>query len=315
MNKLLYLKDRCRSNDHVNLSISGLDCIYSQIRFINDQTGEEIFKPLHNRTVIAGAGLTLQKLFGLDRSCLDNTPTYDQVLALDDGASDAAYPTIGITDADGNIVGSIPDEGQRSILGFCLGMGGSGVETTNVFTERYASWITPDTLVPFRYPLESADDVDESIYKGKKTISLSSGQTRCAYYFKEFSNTPQLVQNYVSSIETFIDSITPATVYDTNSIADHAQSFVELHCKVTSKDCREFFIAHSGLEQAKINQISLVYGWKKTIQRTKFNTSGTMITQEYDVYQQVRPFSICNFPTELLSDKDKSISIIYTLYC
>lgn len=313
VNKLLYLKDQCRSNDNIN--IRGLDCIYSKIEFINDLTGERLFEPLHNRTVIAGAGLTLQKLFGLDRSSLDNTPTYDEVLGLDDASPSSTYPTIGITDADGNIIGSIPDESQRVILGFCLGLSGSGIETTNVFTERYASWITPDNLVPFRYPLESADTVDESIYKGKKTISLSSGQTRYAYYFKEFSNTPKLVQNYVSSIETFIDNISPATVYDTNANSDKAQSFVELHCKITDKDCREFFITHSGLEQAKINQISLVYGWTKTVNRTKYNTSGALLTQEYEAYQQVRPFSICNFPTEPLYDKDKAISIIYTLYC
>ena len=315
MNKLLYLKDHCRGNDDLQLIIDGGNCIMSKLQFINDDTGEAVFEPLHNKTVIAGAGLTLQKLFGLDRRCLANTPTYDEALSLDDAASSSTYPAVGITDANGNYVGSIEDESQRVICGFCLGSAGAGLESTNVFDEVYASWIVPDALVPFRYPLQDADDVDESIYKGKKTLTLSNGQVRSAYYFKEFSNTPELVQNYVSSLETFEDSVNPDTVYESSTTADKAQSFVELHLKVTNKDCREFYIAHSGLEQAKINQLSLVYAWKKTVERTKLNASGTVTTKEYEVLQQIRPFSLCNFPTEILSDRKKSISIIYTLYC
>lgn len=315
MNKVLYLRDHCRGNSDLQLIINGGDSITSKLRFINDETGEDIFEPLHNRTVIAGGGFTLQKLFGLDRSCLNNTPTYDEALELDDAATSSVYPAIGVTDADGNYIGSMEDESQRVICGFCLGNGGAGVESTNVFDETYASWIYPDTLVPFRYPLKDVDDVDESIYKGKKTLTLSNGQTRVAYYFKEFSNTPELVQNYVSTLETFEDSVSPSTVYERTTIADKAQSFVELHLKVTNKDCREFYIAHSGLDETKINQISLVYAWKKSVSRTKLNSSGSITTAEYEVLQQIRPFSVCNFPTEVLSDRKKSISIIYTLYC
>lgn len=313
--KILYFNDHCRGNEDLQLLINGGNSINSKLQFINDESGEEIFAPLHNKTVIAGAGLTLQKLFGLDRRCLNNTPTYDEALSLDDAASTSTYPAIGITDANGAYVGSIEDESQRVICGFCLGSGGAGVESTNVFDEVYASWIYPDSLVPLRYPLQEADDVDESIYKGKKILTLSNGQVRVAYYFKEFSNTPELVQNYVSSLETFEDSVSPDTVYESTTTADKAQSFVELHLKVTKNDCREFYIAHSGLEQAKINQISLVYAWKKKVSRTKLNASGSITTGEYEVLQQVRPFSLCNFPTEILSDRTKSISIIYTLYC
>lgn len=312
--RLLYIKDNCRNNDMIR--INGGNYIDSVIRFINDDSGEDIFEPIHNRTVIAGAGFTLQKLFNLDKSVLNNTPTYDEVLELDDASSLSSYPTISIVDDNNNVVGSMNDESQRFIIGWCVGIGGAGgVDGSTKFHELYASWITPDNLVPFRYPLESADTVDESIYKGKKTITLSNGQTRCAYYFKEFTNTPTLVQNYLSSTETFADQISKATVYESSSNADRAQSFVELHCKITSKDCREFFIAHGGIEQAKINQISLLTGWKKTVSKTKYNTEGNMITKQYETFQQVRPFSLCNFRSQPLSDKTQSISILYTLYC
>ena len=312
-NKILYINDGCRYNETL-LNISGGRSLYSTLRFIDDTTGEDIFEPLHNRTVIAGAGFTLQKVFGLDRSCLDNTPTYDSVLGLDDAATNSAYPTVNIMSDTNTVIGSMPDETQRVIIGFCLGQGGASTDTNKPFAENYASWITPDNLVPLRYPLESADTVDESIYKGRKTIRLSDDQVRCAYYFKEFSNTPELVQNYISTVETFSDQISPDTVYESTSSADKAQSFVELHLKIASSDCKEFFIAHSGIEQAKINQLSLVTAWKRSINRTKYNSAGDLKTSDIEVYQQVRPFSICNFHTEFLSNLNKSLSIIYTIY-
>lgn len=306
--KPIYINDRIRNTDTVDITR-----IDSKVEVFND-LGEPIFEPLHNKTVIAGGGLTLQKMFNLDRSCLENTPTYDDALDLFDKASASSYPTVAITD-NGTVIGSIADETQRVILGFCFGNGGAGLESSDVFSVPYASWINPDMLVPFRYPLESADTVDENIYKGKKRVTLAGNQTRIAYYFKEFSNTPTLVQNYVSTIGTFSDSVSPSTVYTNNASADKAQSYVELHLKLTAEDCREFYITHTGLEQAKINQVSLVSGWRKKVSRTKMNASGNTVTANYEVYQQVRPFSVCHFPTELLLDRNKGISIIYTLYC
>lgn len=311
--KLLYIPDYCRANDKLKVNQAGNMRFSSKLEFYNNR-GELIWEPLHNKTVIAGAALTLMKLFNLDRSCLENTPTYDEVMGLDDAAAPTDYPAVSIVDANGNVVGSMPDETQRIILGFCVGTGGAGLESSDVFNVPYASWITPDNMVPFRYPIQSSDTVDESIYKGKKTITLSNGQIRSAYYFKEFSNTPTLTQNYVSTIGTFTDSVSPETVYSNTASADNAQSFVELHLKITKDDCREYFIAHSGLEDAKINQLSLVSGWTKTVSRTKLNTSGNTVTGEYEVWQSVRPFSCVNFPSEILSSTSKSLSVVYTIY-
>ena len=240
------------------------------------------------------------KLFGLDRSCLNNTPTYDEIMELDEAASLASYPST---------------EVERRIIGFAVGLGGSGLEPSDIFEVPYASWISPDNIIPFRYPLQSADDVDEDIYKGKKTITLANSQVRCAYYFKEFTNTPMLTQNYVSTIGTFTDSVSKNNVYSDSTSADKAQSYVELHLKITKDDCREFFITHSGLQDAKINQLSLVSAWTKTASKTKLNTAGNTVTKNYEVLQDIRPFSVCNFPSEALLDRSKSISIIYTLYC
>lgn len=287
--------------------------IDSQIRFFNDDTGEEIWEPLHNKTVIAGSALTAMKLFDLSPAVLESTPNYDTVLGLKDGCINGAYPTTTIVNDNGDIIGSVSDETQRVICGFCVGQGGAGLDISDVFDVEYCSWIERDMLVPFRYPLASQDNVPELYYKGKKIDIEWNNDKRNAYYFKEFSNTPQLKQSYVSTIGSFSENVNSETVY-TKSRDAKAQSFVELHLKITKDDCREFFIAHGGLETAKINQLSLVYGWRKTVEVTKPNISGTIVTENFEYMQDVRPFSLLNIPNEVLSDLSKSISMIYTLY-
>ena len=312
MNKIIRCGDSVRTNDLYK--IKNPQRINSKIDIYNDATGELIWEPLHNKTVIAGSALTMMHLFNFERNVLEKTPTYDRIMGLEEGASGNTYPTVAIKDGNGDVVASIEDETQRVILGFCVGQGGAGLDASDVFNVPYASWITPDNLVPFRYPLTANDNVDEEMYKGKKYITTGNGQERTAYYFKEFSNTPQAMQNYVSTIGTFTDEISQDTVYSTDASADAAQSFVELHLKITREDCREFFIAHSGIESARINQISLVYGWRKTVTVTKLDTSGNTVTKQYEYYQDVRPFSVVNINSEILSNLDKSISCVYTLY-
>lgn len=313
--KLIYLKDNVRSNDDYTLQ-NGVylpnKYLNSKIDIFNADTGERIFEPLHNRTTISGAALTAMKLFNLDRNVLQNTPTYDSMLNLDEAASDEDYPTAQVIDRNGAYVDGISDECQRVICGFCVGVGGSGLDISDVYDVNYCDYISEDNLVPFRYPLQTADTVDEETYKGKKTLNIN-GQQRVAYYFKEFSNTPNLVQCLTTSAGSFSDNISASTVYS-GTIGNNAQSFVELHLKITKDDCREFFTAKTGLENAKINQISLVSAWKKSVIVTKLDSKGNSVSKEYEYLQQVRPFSLLNIPNEILSDLDKSISMVYTLY-
>ena len=313
MNIIRRFSDIVRPKKEVAELNDGKLRIESKVEFFNDATKERIWEPLHNKTVIAGSALTAMKLFDLDRSALDRTPTYDTEMALDSGADGTTYPTTNVVDHNGSIIGSVGDECQRKIIGFCVGQGGAGLDISDVFDVKYTDWISPDNMVPFRYPLLSADDIDESVYKGKKNLTLTNGQNRVAYYFKTFSNTPNLEQNYISKVGTFSDTVSASTVYNTNS-ADDARSYVELHLKITKDDCREFFIAHKGLSSAKINQISLVSAWTKTVQVTKQDSAGNTYTKDIEYFQDIRPFSVLNIPNDVLSDMEKSISCIYTLY-
>ena len=297
--------DECKINDfHSNKRIN------SKITVINEVTGETIWEG-HNKTVIAGSALTAMKLFGLDRSVLNNTPTYDAEMKLDNAGTGTTGPMISVVDKNGANIGAVNDETQRTIIGFCVGQGGAGLDISDVFEVEYCSWITPDNLIPFRYPLANADNVDETVYKGRKSSVGDTG--RNAYYFKTFSNNPNLVQNYVSTVGSFSDLVSSGNVYN-NTIADEAQSYVELHLKITKDDCRDFFIAGKGIENAKINQISLVSAWTKTVSVTKLDINGNNITSDYEYFQDIRPFSVVNIPNEIISNLEKSLSIVYTLY-
>jgi hypothetical protein len=316
MEEIKYLRDYNRPNDGCEITRNAINNgqrVNSKISIINDINGEIIWEG-HNKTVIAGSALTAMKLFNLDRNVLDRTPTYDTQLGLDNGASGATYPTVTIKDSNNNVVGSIQDETQRTIIGFCVGQGGAGLDISDVFDVEYCSWITPDNIVPFRYPLQNADNVDEVMYKGKKALTLADGSSRNAYYFKAFSNTPNLVQNYITSIGAFSDSVSSSNVYNNTTTADQAQSYVELHLKITKDDCREFFITHKGIENAKINQISLVSAWTKTVNVTKLDSTGNLRSGNYEYFQDIRPFSIVNIPNEIISNLEKSLSIVYTLF-
>ena len=325
--RLLYLNDNARSVDTCNFERKRGDYLFtpqriaSKVEFYDDDTGEMLWEPLHNKTVIAGSALTAMKLFNLDRQVLTNTPSYDMPASqgglnlLNANPDGSAYPAIDIISNEGTgaIVGSVEEECQRKILGFCVGQGGAGLDISDVFEVKYCSWITPDDIIPFRYPLQDEDNVDENMYKGKAEPPVT-GEPRYAYYFKKFSNEPALVQNYISSVGTYSDSVSANTVYSNTFTADKAQSYVELHLKVTREDCREFFIAHNGIENAKINQISLVYGWEKDVEVTKNVEEGSYKTGVYSYFQDVRPFSLLNIPNEIMSNLEKSLSIIYTLY-
>ena len=87
-----------------------------------------------------------------------------------------------------------------------------------------------------------------------------------------------------------------------------------MHLKITKEEIREFFIAHTGLENAKINQLSIVSAWTITAERTKMDENGNSVTKTVELFQDIRPYSLLNIPNEIMSDLSKSISIIYTFY-
>ena len=74
-----------------------------------------------------------------------------------------------------------------------------------------------------------------------------------------------------------------------------------LRLKVTKEDCRDFFVATTGINDARVNTISLLTAWSKEIGGVKY-------------YQDIRPLTKLNFPNEPLIDLTKGLDIIYHIY-
>ena len=117
---------------------------------------------------------------------------------------------------------------------------------------------------------------------------------RIAYYFKAFELEPIFKAQYVDG--TPIDE----HLYVSDNVID-VEVFVELKLSITKRDCRDFFIAHSGINDAKVNTISLCTAYPKDY-------------NGHTYYQGIRPLTRLNFSNESLIDQTKGIDIIYDLF-
>ena len=157
---------------------------------------------------------------------------------------------------------------------------------------KYTKRIAPSgDLVPFRYQLKQNDLSDEmrAVYFGRKELS-----DRYAYYFKAFESEPKMYMRYVDG--TIIDE----NLYDSQNETD-AETFVEMSLRITKDDFRDYFRATTSINDAKINSISLLFGW--------YTESGG-----YKWYQDVIPLTQLNIPNESLIDLTKGIDITYHIY-
>lgn len=199
------------------------------------------------------------------------------------------YPVIPpIPDPD---VNTNATKDNPKILLFCIGTDGCGTENSQVFPVDYKMWIKPENLIPFRYPLavnELSDSLRE-MYFGRTPIG-----NRIAYYFKRFDAEPKFVQQFIDG--TPIDG----NIFDSDKL-DPAESYVELILKITKDDAREWFIATTGINDAKVNTVSLCSAYP-TIHEGKI------------YFEDIRPVTKLNFPNEALIDITKGIDIIYHIY-
>ena len=250
------------------------------------ETGEIIFKGLKNKVILPGSGFIARHLFDIDKE--EVTPTYNSVLKLDEVT----------TERDATVEWTKADKDNHKILLFCVGIGGCGTENSQVFPVDYKMWIKPEEIVPFRYQLSEADLTEElrEMYFGRATVHNEDyGSDFIAYYFKRFEGQPRLVQQFVDG--TPIDE----NVY-TSDKNTSVETYVEVVLKITKEDCRDFFSMTTGINNARINTISLCSAYPVT------NNDG------HTAFKDIRPVTKLNIPNEPLIDLTKGIEIIYQVY-
>lgn len=277
MNKKVVLYDGLNNRDVVDILQSSLK---TSIDIVCHETGETIFKGLHNKVIVGGSGLLARKLF--DITTPEVTPTYNERLNIETPVGEYTSTIDPRTTAT---------QDNPKVLLFCIGLDGCGTENSQVYPVNYTKWIPTDMLIPFRYPISTndlSDDLRET-YFGR----VESGD-HIAYYFKRFDGEPVLIQQYVDG--TPIDN----NVYE-SAKTDSAETYVEIVLKITKEDIRDYFIATTGIDSAKINSISLCYAWPVEIDNHLY-------------FNDIRPITKLNIPNEPMIDITKGIDIIYHVY-
>lgn len=243
--------------------------------FIRDEETHELLFRGHNKVIVSGSAFTAAKHFNITPPI--QIPSYNTVLGLDHTVNDP-YTGDGVRN-------------EEIVYLFAVGVGGCGELPSQVAEVDYSKWIAPEDLVPFRYV---NDTNDLPAHFREKYFGRKAANGKVAYYFKSFEAPPVFKQQYVDG--TPIDE----NVF-TSSRTDEVESFVELNLKVTKEDCRDFFFSTIGINEAKLNTISLLTAYKVTI-------------DGYTYYQNIRPLTKLNFPNESLIDLTKGLDIIYHIY-
>lgn len=244
------------------------------IEIKNTDTDEVLFKG-SNKVILAGSTFTALKHFNVTVPVM--TPTYNTALELEN-----------------TVIDEVHNEADEKVFLFAMGTDGCGAGPAQLNEVDYSKWLAPEDIVSFRYPLTSSDlgALDRAIYFGRKV----NGE-RVHYYFKKFEGEPLWKQQYVDG--TPID----IAVYDSLN-ADAIESYIELKLKILKEDAREFFInlaGAGGIENARVNTIMLLTAWPK-------------LYGAYDYYEDIRPLTKLNFPTEYLIDETKGLDITYHIY-
>lgn len=276
--KKMVLYDGLKNNDMISLLSNS--SLKTSIDIIEHDTGKVIFKGLHNKVIISGSGLLAHKLFDIPDP--EVTPSYNDKLGIVTPEGDETHDIDAHTNAT---------ENDPKVLLFCLGLDGCGNESSQVYAVDYTKWIAPDMLIPFRYPISTNDisaDLRET-YFGR----VESGD-HVAYYFKRFDGDPVLKQQYIDG--TPIDE----NVFESQK-TDSAETYVELTLKVTKEDIRDYFVATTGIDSAKINSVSLCYCWPKEVNGALY-------------FNDIRPLTKLNIPNEPMIDITKGIDIIYHIH-
>lgn len=238
------------------------------------ETGEVLFKGT-NKVTVAGSAFLASKMWNIKPKAW--TPSYNTELGLENTVTEP-YEGIGIRK-------------EEQICLFAVGIDGCGKDPSQVYPVKYADWIAPEYLVPFRYQLLTNDlsDYQRTKYFGRKIKG-----DRIAYYFKTPETPVDFKQQYVDG--TPIDE----NIY-VSSRQDEVESYGEMKLAVTKEDLRDFFLTTTGIETARINSLSILTAWKTTVDGV-------------DYYQDIRPLTVIHFPNESLIDTSKGLDITYQIF-
>ena len=261
--------DRSEQKDSSKILLPGGGIQKTDIMIYDGITGE-MLQRTKNKVIVAGSAFTAGKHFNIAPPV--TLPNYNTAVSLDQKIDTA------------------PENLEQVIL-FGVGIDGCGAESSQVYEVKYSKWTDPTMLIPFKYQPLATDisAAERNVYFGRKATA-----SNIAYYFKAFEAAPVMKMQYIDG--TPVDT----NLYNSSNTTD-VETYVELRLKVTNTDCRDFFKGTTGIASAKINTITLLTAWSKTIGGYKY-------------YQNIQPLTKLNIQNESLFDETKGLDIIYHIY-
>lgn len=194
-------------------------------------------------------------------------------------------------------INPVPGPGQeKCVCLFGVGRGGSEISFGSIHTPAEKEFNLYD-IIPMRYVSvrEDLSAEEQSKYFLKK---LSDDGEYNVYYLKKFESDPELVikidgEEYFPNIDTDNEPVNISRLIDRTDV----EMYIQLHLKISAEDVREFFIATSNIDEARINELSVYFGYPSASD-----------------YAGVEAFSKITFNNEPLDDETKELDIIYKFF-
>jgi hypothetical protein len=248
-----------------------------------NKLGEELFRK-SNIILVGGRRFTLEKLFNI-------TPSQGRGITLNN--------LFHVNEAEPELTGVGPRR-EKVVCLFGAGRGGSNLTFGSVKNPNAREYNLYD-MVPMRY-VDANDDLvaDE---RSKYYLRVEQGD-KVAYYLKKFEIEPRIVMKVGD--QDFVPDLSDNSPVDaTGDIIERqdVDCYVELQLKISADDIREYYRSTEGLEQARINELSLYVGYQPD------HATGVWVD-----YLAVEAFSKLTFNNEPLDDETKELNIIYRIY-
>jgi hypothetical protein len=286
MTKDLFLDDGIKTFDEKKISSGRArksGSFYdTEVEFRNE-LGEMLFKK-SNIILVGGRRFTLEKLFNI-------TPNDNQRITLNN--------LFNVNESEPELTGVGPRR-EKVVCLFGVGRGGSNLTFGSVKNPNAREYNLYD-MVPMRYVDEDSDLTQEE--KNKYYLRVQEGD-KIAYYLKKFELTPRIVmrvgdQEYVPDLSDNNPVDTAGELIESEDV----DCYVELQLKISADDVREFFRDTEGLEQARINELSLYTAYQPE------HAAGV-----WTDFLGIEAFSKLTFNNEPLDDATKELNIIYRIY-
>lgn len=233
-----------------------------------------------NIILLGGRRFVLEKIFNIEAP-------YNKKVTLNN--------LLGINDVDQPSSILAPRQSKCVCL-FGVGRGGSEISFGAINTPAEKEFNLYD-IIPMRYVSVNEDlsQEEQSKYFMKK---ISNDGNYNAYYLKKFESNPELVikidgEEYFPNLDTDNVPVSVGRLIDRTDV----EMYIQLHLKVSAEDVREFFIATSNIDEARINELSVYLGYPTD-----------------DEYAGVEAFSKITFNNEPLDDETKELDIIYKFF-